>query len=363
MQMSDKRLRIGIIGIGTYALGWHVPRLREIEGAEVVAVARRNAAALADAQKATGAAGAYTDWRELLAHPDLDAVIVATPHHAHAAPALAALERGLHVLVEKPMALTSQDAWAMVEAGAQANRTLMVAYNRRSMGCWRSAAQALRAGILGTIRQVNMAVFYDFRWLMEAERLSAAYRKWLEARGVPQSCIVDDLETYWRRDPERMGGGMFADTGSHFVDLALWLGGAPPVEVVALATSAGLPVETHLGIQARLANDVLLSLSLSDSVPAGANRLTVYGDLGTLTADWATGHPEIVVHRAEGREELDIELQDTTTTAAFVDTILKGTPNLSPARDGAYAVAFTEAVYRSIAEKRIVGIELKPAGG
>ena len=98
--MADRTLKVGIIGIGWWALTRHVPRLRETGKAEVVAVARRNAAALADAQEATGAAGAYTDWQRLLEHPGLDAVIVATPHHAHAAPTLAALARGLHVLVE-----------------------------------------------------------------------------------------------------------------------------------------------------------------------------------------------------------------------------------------------------------------------
>jgi len=356
--MSDKKLRVGIIGIGWWALTHHAPRLREMSNVEIVAIARRNAEALADAKEILGVEGAYTDWRKLLNRSDLDAVIVSTPHHTHTEPTLAALERGLHVLVEKPMALTSQDAWAMSEAAAQANRVLMVGYNRRCEGCWQATAQALKAGILGTIRQVNLSVFHNFRWMWEAERIPLGMQKMLEAQGVPQSFFDESLEGFWRRDPTKMGGGTFADTGSHFVDLALWLGGAPPVEVVTFAASAGLPVDAHLGTQARLANNVLLSLSSADGVPAGTNHLTIYGDLGTLTADWANAQAEVIVHRAQGRENLVVDIPDTTTTAAFVDTVLEGAPNLSPARDGAYAVALTEAAYCSVVEKRIVRVDL-----
>ena len=72
--------------------------------------------------------------------PGIDALIISTPNFTHWSVVQTALHSGKALLVEKPMALTSQDAWAMVEAAAQANRTLMVAYNRRCMGSWRAAA-------------------------------------------------------------------------------------------------------------------------------------------------------------------------------------------------------------------------------
>jgi len=355
--MTERTLNVGVIGIGWWALTQHVPRLREAGTAELVAISRRSAAALADAQEATGAAGAYTEWRELLEHPGLDAVIVTTPHHAHAAPTLAALDRGLDVLVEKPLALRSEDAWEMVRAAERAGRVLMVGYNRRCEAIWRTTAAALQGGALGTVRQVSISIGYDFRWIWEAEHMPPPMAAMLEAQGVPGSFFDERMEGYWRRDPTRLGGGEFADTGSHFVDLGLWLGGAPPVEVVALTASAGLPVETHVGVQARLANGVLLSLATADGVPAEANRVVVYGDGGTLTADWTGWQaPEVVLHLPGGHKPIVTDVPETTTTAAFVDTILSGAPNLSPARDGAYAVALSEAVYRSAAEGRIIQI-------
>lgn len=354
--MEDEKLRVGIIGIGWWALAVHAPRLQAMPGVEIVAISRRNAEALADARQRLGGPEAYTDWRDMLDRVDLDAVIVATPHHAHAKPTLEALKRGLHVLVEKPMALASEDAWAMVEAAERADRVLMVGYNRRCIGRWRAAARALRDGALGQVRQLVLNVDYNLRWLWELTQIPQGMNQVLDAQGVPHSFFGGGLEGYWRRDPDKMGGGEFADWGSHYVDLALWLGGAPGVEVVALAASAGLPVETHLGVQARLANDVLVSLSSADGVAAKANHLTLYGDAGTLIADWTEEQPEIVVRDAEGESALEGEGAETTPTAAFIDTIRNGAPNLSPARDGAHAVAFTEAVYRSIEEGTVVQV-------
>ncbi|MGC9349541.1 MAG: Gfo/Idh/MocA family protein [Anaerolineae bacterium] len=355
--MSESKLNVGIIGIGWWALTRHAPRLQEIPDAELVAIARRNPEALADAKEALGGGvEAYTDWHRLLDHPGLDAVIVSTPQYAHTEPTVGALERGFPVLLEKPMALESKDAWTMVEAAEATDSLLMIGYNLRCLGPWRTAARALRDGALGTVRQISTVVHYNTRWLWELEEMPEGIHKRL---GLPESFLTESLEDYWRTDPSKMGGGQFADSGSHFVDLALWLGGAPATEVVALGASAGPPVETHLGIQARLANDVLVSFSSADGVPAGPYQLTVYGDAGTMTAAWIEMHgtPEITVHTAGGQQKLDVDIPDTTPTAAFVDTVLRGAPNLSPPRGAAHAVAFSEAVYRSVAEQAIVKIE------
>ena len=96
MAGSD-RLRIGIIGIGMIAFVEHVPAIRATDRAELVAVSRRNPEALAQAKEVLGVAEAYIDWRDMLEHSRLDAVIVATSHSSHAAPTIAALvDRPVH---------------------------------------------------------------------------------------------------------------------------------------------------------------------------------------------------------------------------------------------------------------------------
>ena len=94
--MLDDKLRIGIIGVGLRALSL-TPALRASGRAEVVAICRRNPQRLAMAQKTLGVSDTYTSWQEMLDQAELDAAVVTTPHYLHAEPAMAALERGLHV--------------------------------------------------------------------------------------------------------------------------------------------------------------------------------------------------------------------------------------------------------------------------
>lgn len=109
--MVDTPLRIGIIGAGIWSTVAHIPQLRQTGQAEIVAICRRDQAKLDMIQAKFQIAEAYTDWQAMLDRAALDAVVVSTPHHLHTQPTLAALQRGLHVLVEKPMALRSEDAF------------------------------------------------------------------------------------------------------------------------------------------------------------------------------------------------------------------------------------------------------------
>lgn len=108
--MTRQKLRIGVIGIGWYAGTALIPRMRETGRAEIVAISRRNPGRLAQAQAELNVPAGYSDWREMLDKTELDAVVVSTPPNAHAEPTVARLERGLHVFVEKPIALSLTDA-------------------------------------------------------------------------------------------------------------------------------------------------------------------------------------------------------------------------------------------------------------
>jgi predicted dehydrogenase len=353
--MIQRQLRVGIIGIGMYAVRKHVPHLRATGRAEIVAVSRRTVSALEQAKASLQIPLAFADWRHMLDQIQLDAVVVSTAHHAHAEPTIAALERRLPVLVEKPMALNSADAWAMVETAKRYECTLMVGYNLRCTGLWRTVKRALRDGIIGAVRLVNLAVAYNLTWFWQSRTIAPYMQERLQAFNMDRFLTADQLPTYWRRDPVAMGGGMFADAGSHWVDLALWLGGAPPQDVIALTESAELPVDRFVSVQARLRNNVLVALTAADGIAGPVNRLTVYGDNGTLTADW--GNPtQVWVHRDGKKEQLCADMPDTNAAAAFVNSVLDAAPNLAPACAGAHAVAFTEATYRSASGGRIVQI-------
>lgn len=353
--MSHEKLRVGIIGIGMYAVYNHVPQLRETGRGEVVACARRNPERLAMAQQALQIEHGYTDWRQMLDEESLDAVIVSTPHHAHVEPTLAALERGCHVLVDKPMALTSAEAWTLVEAAEKANRVLMVS-GSRIKGKWQMVKSQIEAGLIGRVQQINWAVSTYRRWFWESEDIPADTFAVFDTIGLPRAFYGEWQD--WHRDPTQMGGGAFVDLGIYQLDLLLWLASAPAVDVVAFTKNAGLPVESFVNLQARLANDALVTMTFADAVPQSIlsvdQHLMIVGDQGVLTND-AEG--AIWLHRDNQRHKLEIAVPDTTMSAAFLATILDGKPNLSPALEAAYTVELMEATYRSANEGKLIHIE------
>jgi hypothetical protein len=123
--------------------------------------------------------------------------------------------------------------------------------------------------------------------------------------------------------------------------------------------ATGVPVERFISIQTRLANGVLLSLTSAD-MRVDSRRAAVYGDHGMLTGD-TTGGGRIYLYRGGDAEEIEPKVGDVSACEAFVSAVTEGAPNLSPARDGAYAVALLEAAYRSAREGRMVRVE-RPQG-
>lgn len=153
-----KRLRIAVIGCGLVAQVMHLPHLRELDD-------RFEIAALCDlSREVLDALGSYygvdrrvVDWREIVASPDIDAILIATTG-SHAPPAVAALEAGKHVLVEKPMCYTLDEADAMIAAAERSRTTLMVAYMKRYDPGYRAARDIVRG--LTAVRYVQVNVLH-----------------------------------------------------------------------------------------------------------------------------------------------------------------------------------------------------------
>jgi predicted dehydrogenase len=151
------RLRLGVIGVGGQGGGLHTRTWAGLPESRLVAVCDVNrkaaAAAKAQADEAQGSkdCDAYHDFRELLAHPDLDAVSIATPDHWHALIALAAIRAGKHVYLEKPVAYTVEEGRALVNAVQQFGVVLQNGTQQRSMSTFQRAAWLARSGRLGKL--------------------------------------------------------------------------------------------------------------------------------------------------------------------------------------------------------------------
>jgi predicted dehydrogenase len=189
-------LRLGVVGCGRVFERFHLPAIVRIPTIELVAACDPDPSRLRWATHQTH----YATAAELLNHPGLDAILILTPPAHHAEAAVRALDSGLHVLVEKPMALNRAEGRRMVQAAHRAGRRLQVGFSRR----YREPYRCLRAALQGVDRsQLRTARF----------ELSFPTSSW--------GAHTDFLGN------EAQGGGVFDDVLSHQVDLIGWLLGTP----------------------------------------------------------------------------------------------------------------------------------------
>lgn len=167
----------------------------------LVAIAGRSEAATAEAAKRYGYEHFYTDWRKLLDNPDVQLFDNGGPNDAHAEPSIAAAQMGKHILCEKPLARTAQEAKAMLDAVNKASVKHMVAFNYRFVPAIVQAKKLIDSGALGRI--------YHYRAVYLQEWIMPHY-------GTPM---------IWRLDKDQAGSGALGDLGAHIIDLAHFLVG------------------------------------------------------------------------------------------------------------------------------------------
>lgn len=190
----------GLIGCGDIARKRVAPALRDLDGCELVAVSRADAARAEAFAREFGARRWHAGWRELLQDPEVEAVYVATPVHLHAEQAVAAAEAGKHVLCEKPMALSVAECERM-NAAAEANGVrLGVAYYRRFYPAVERVRAILGSGEIGAPVVAQMNAFERFEPGPEHPR------RWLIEKGLS-------------------GGGPMFDFGCHRIEVLLNLFG------------------------------------------------------------------------------------------------------------------------------------------
>ncbi|MGW1721763.1 Gfo/Idh/MocA family protein [Streptomyces sp. NPDC002306] len=211
-------LRVGMVGYAfmgaAHSQGWRTAgHVFDLPRRPVMAaICGRDAAAVRAAADRHGWAATETDWRALVARDDVDLVDICTPGDSHAEIALAALAAGKHVLCEKPLANTVEEAEAMASAAQNAHdngQLTMVGFNYRRVPAAALARRMVRDGRVGTLRHVRVTYLQD----------------WLTDPAFPLT---------WRLRREHAGSGSLGDLGAHIVDLAQYLAGEPLAGVSAL---------------------------------------------------------------------------------------------------------------------------------
>jgi predicted dehydrogenase len=315
-------VRVGIVGCGSIARSAHVPGFLTSERATLAAFASRSRGSAEATAADAGGGTVCDDWRELVEQDDVDAVDICSPNAFHRDQAVAAAKAGKHVLVEKPVACTADEADEMISAAHQAGVVLQVAHNLRYVPAVLAARDVVRSGRLGNI-----------------VGLRAAF-----GHAGPQVWARD---ASWFFDRARSGGGALIDMGIHIIDVVNFVTGLRAREVTAM-TSGSDPCEDAAQLVIGFGNGAIGSVHASwVARPAPDMSLTIFGADGTLHFDIRT---PLTLRPADGKKE-EIELPKVTANP-FDDfaRVVSGDLPAGPAASGEEArdaIAIVDAAYAS----------------
>jgi len=347
---DEMSLRFGLIGTGGGGHLFAGALAMRPAGARLVSVCSRNREKATEFGAAYGVSGVFTDWRDLIAASDIDAVCVASPTGDHARMSIGAAQRGLHVLTEKPIANTVADADRMIEACARAGVTLGCIYMYRFMDTAVRMKEAVADGLIGQP--------------LMAECTGLSYR---------DQAYYDSGE--WRGKWATEGGGSLVTQTSHTLDLMIWMLG--DVEEVAgfYSTSPLHRIEVEdqtLGVLRFTSGALATLVSTTAAVNPRPRSLTIRGTLGTVglvdddLAQWdVPGGPTPEI--AELMSAASVDRGDTLTMSGyadptlhfrqmedFVEAVADGRAPLVDGWEGRRTTAVMEALYESSRRGRVL---------
>jgi predicted dehydrogenase len=345
------KVRVGIVGAGGIARYRHLPCFQRNPNAEVVAISDVVSESATAAAQEFNFPSTYTDFNEMFSKEQLDAAVICTPNKYHMPATVAALESGLHVLCEKPMALDPAEARTRLETSQKAGKILTIGFHYRHMANVRAAKRVIDAGELGKVYMVRVQA--------------------LRRRGIPS------WGTFVHKHIQ--GGGAMIDFGVHLLDTALWLLGNPrPVEVCSslsqyLGTQPNVnpwgqwnyqefTVEDQVAAFVRFDNgsSMLLECSWALNVPESKENVSLSGTdagmevfplsvnkaahemLTSWTPDWMAGAKD---------DPGDVQ------TADFVSAILENRSPIVRPEQALQVTEIVDAIYRSAAAGEAVKIE------
>lgn len=271
----SEQVRVGVIGTSWWADMMYLPCLKSHPAVEIAAICGRNQDRLEEMAQKYSISRSFTDYQEMIEKNNLDAVIVATPDHLHYPITMKALEAGLHVLCEKPLALTLEHAREMYDKAEETGVKHMTLFTWRWMPPFQYAHQLIKEGYLG-------------RCFSSQFRDVAGYGR--------------DGQYHWKWDRSR-GLGVLGDLGIHMIDMAHWLIGDIAKVNAHLSTFFERPALEGQPLDP--ANDsALLTLKFKDG-SQGSIYVSAVAHLGDRNSEF-----QIILHGEAGTLEIDLNFRD-----------------------------------------------------
>lgn len=269
------KVRIGVIGTGMVTQARHLPELKANKNVELIAIASmtsQKASLIGENYEIQNIYSGDCGWQDLIANKHIDGVVISVPNYLHAVMTCAALRAKKHVLIEKPIAASLEEADKMIRAARENNSILMVAHNQRFIPYFKITKELIEKNTLGRVNMVHMVLGH------------AGPENW-----VPK-CWSE--RSNWFFDPEKAGGGAFLDIGIHASDLLLWLVGNKVSRVQGF-------IQTRK--REHLEDGAICSIEFEDGTLAGfqvswvfespKKKVTVHCEKGTINVDANRDNP------------------------------------------------------------------------
>lgn len=339
------KLKIAVVGCGSIAQVRHLPEFEANPNTEIVAVCdivEERVNKIAEKYNAK----AYTSYEEMFVKENVDAISVCIPNYLHAAVSIAGLNAGLHVLCEKPMATSKEEAEAMIAAAKQNGKKLMIGHNQRFVASHQKAKEIIDSGKLGKI--------YSFRTAF--------------GHPGPEGWSQDGRDSWFFRKSEAFIGAM-GDLGVHKTDLVRYLLGEEIVEVgafVATAAKEGTDVDDNAVCVLKSESGIIGTLAASWSYVAKEDNSTIiYAENGILRLE---DDPEFsLVAQYKNGETVKYELGKIQSNESggqtgshvidhFVNCIVKNEEPLPSGEEGMKSLLVILAALESNETKKITTV-------
>jgi predicted dehydrogenase len=352
-----KKSRIGVIGAGWWATSAHIPAIKSRPDAELVAIQSRERDKAERVARDFGVKHACTTVAELLAIPSLDAVIVSTTPNVHYAQTKAALERGLHVLLEKPMTFTTAEARELVDLAARKKLQLLISCPWHYTAHGIEARRLIASGGLGEIKMISVLMTNPIDKLLKGINTSPTH-------GMKDVYAEPRKGSY--NDPAIAGGGQIYCQVSHAAAYLTFLTGFRAAEVFAHFDRDGSVNDIYNALSVKLENGALVALASTGATPLTERNyeVRVFGSKAILQLELWRGTMTLIdlaEQRTEFQPLTENEIYPAQSPALnFVDAIRGKAPNGSPGELGLASMEIIEAACQSAANGQNITIRKCP---
>jgi len=352
-----KKVRIGIIGAGWWATTAHIPAVKAHPNAELLAVQSRVQAKAERTARDFGAKYACTNLKEILALKELDAVIVASTPNVHFVQAKAALERGLHVLVEKPMTFTVEEARELVETAARNNLQLLVSCPWHFTAHGLQARRLIHSGVLGDIKLISVLMTNPIDKLLRGTNTSPTH-------GTDKADVYVEPRKGSYSDPATAGGGQIFCQVSHAAAYLAFLTGLRAAEVYARFDYDGSQNDIYNALTVTLENGTLANIASTGATPLCERtyEVRIFGRKAILQLELWRGEMALIDFadkRTRFEPLAENEIYPSQAPAInFIDAILGRAPNGSPGELGLASMEIIEAACESAQTNRCEKVRL-----